>query len=443
MNIHNPIEGATVSPEDIDKEVYYSPEIAKLEKDRLWPRVWQVACREEDLPSIGSYVTYDILDDSVIVVRTSETEIKAYNNACRHRGRRLTTDCGHATIFTCRFHGWKWNLDGSNAEVLDRPEFGTMFGDDDLSLMQFRVGRWGGFVFINMDPDAVAFDEWVAPVAKFLDPMEIDKQRYRWYISVEVEANWKDTQEAFMESYHVTYTHPKLEPFIDSRSIALAHGEYGHGQVRVLPFDEHIPGAHLPQRKSPGDARKIVYENIRQQAHDIQSIFSDRDAQAAARVLTECPDGTSYVEALAAAVKLMSEAAIAAGAGWPNMSMEQAYDAGFDWMIFPNTIGVLSMSGGLWYRCLPSQDGNPDKCVFEMYALERFTPGSEPPITRKHFANWQEFPDLPVFLIADFINTPEVHRGLKTRGFPRPYFNPVQEVTISNFHKVLRKYLYD
>jgi len=435
--------GSTIAPADIDKEVYYSPEAARLETERLWPRVWQVACREEDLPSVGSYWTYDIMAQSVIVVRTSETEIKAYNNACRHRGRRLTTDCGHASIFTCRFHGWKWQLDGKNCNITDGHEFGDTFGDDDLSLMEFKVGRWGGFVFINMDPHAVEFDEWIAPVAQYLDPMEFDRQRYRWYISVEVEANWKVTQEAFMESYHVAYTHPKLEPFLDSRSLSIVYGDHGHGQVRTLPLQDWIPGAHLPPRKSAMDGRAAAYESIRQQAHDIQSIFCDRDVQAAARVLTECPEGTSYGDAIIAAMGFMRESAIASGAGWPDMTPEQAYEAGFDWIIFPNTVCVLSPTGGLWYRCLPSPDGNPDRCTFEMYALERFTPGSEPAVERKHFANWQDCPNLPSFLVADFINTPEVHKGLKTIGFPRPYFNPVQEGTIANFHRVLRDYLYD
>jgi phenylpropionate dioxygenase-like ring-hydroxylating dioxygenase large terminal subunit len=439
MNAWDPLNPPMVDEFKVNKEVYYSPEFAQLEKERLWPKVWQVACREEDLPEIGSYVTYDILDDSVIVVRTSETEIKAYNNACRHRGRRLTTDCGRASTFVCRFHGWKWALNGTNREITDQPEFGGI-DPSTLNLLEFKVGRWGGFVFINMDLDCVSFETYIAPVAKYLDCMEFEKQRYRWYISVEVEANWKDTQEAFMESYHVAYTHPNLESHVDSRSFSLAHGKYGHGQVRFIPPEAQVIGYHFG-KQNPPDGRASAFESIRTQGHDIQSIFSDRDVQAAARVLTECPEGTSYIDALNAALGFMREAAIATGAGFPDMTAEQGYEAGFDWVIFPNTINVLSPTGGLWYRALPSRDNNPDRCTFEMYALERFTPGSEPKVVRKHFKTWTDFPDLPPFLINDFINTPEVHRGLKTRGFTSPVFNPVQEVTISNFHKVLMKYL--
>ncbi|MBB4633835.1 aromatic ring-hydroxylating oxygenase subunit alpha [Sphingosinicella soli] len=439
MNLHERVSQTGAMQSGIEKEVYYSPEVAELEKQRLWPRVWQVACREEELPDVGSYVTYDILDDSVIVVRTSEHEIKAYNNACRHRGRRLTTDCGHAKTFVCRFHGWKWKLNGENYDITDREDFGNL-DPAELSLLEFKVGRWGGFVFINMDPDSVSFDEYIAPVKQYLDPMEFEKQRYRWYISVEVEANWKDCQEAFMESYHVAYTHPKLEPVIDSRSYSRAVGDQGHGQLRFRKGPDQVIGYHFGG-KSDRDGRDAAFESIRQQARDIDSIFSDRDVQAAARILTELPEGTGYQEALGAAVGYMREAAIAAGAGFPEMTEEQAYEAGFDWMIFPNTVNVLSPTGGLWYRSRPMRDNNPDKCVFEMYALERFTPGSEPKVEKKHFPNWQDFLDLPPFLIPDFINIPEVHRGIKTRGFTGPNFNPIQEAMIANFHHVLRRYI--
>src|ERR1700728_2603783 len=101
MSSRRPISIVAQSSTDerIPKDEYCSREFAELERKYVWPRVWQVACRQEELPNVGSYVTYDILDDSIIVVRTSSTEIKAYNNACLHRGRRLTTDCGTAAAF--------------------------------------------------------------------------------------------------------------------------------------------------------------------------------------------------------------------------------------------------------------------------------------------------------------------------------------------------------
>ena len=61
----------------------------EAEKQKLWPRVWQIACRAEEVKQVGDYVTYDIADESIIVVRASEGRIEAFYNVCQHRGRRL------------------------------------------------------------------------------------------------------------------------------------------------------------------------------------------------------------------------------------------------------------------------------------------------------------------------------------------------------------------
>jgi phenylpropionate dioxygenase-like ring-hydroxylating dioxygenase large terminal subunit len=106
----------------VPKGPYYEPKYVTLEKEKLWPNVWQVACRMEEIPNPGDYVTYSIADESIIVSRLDDKSLRAYYNVCQHRGRRLTEGCGNAKNFYCRFHGWRWNLDGSPREVLDRDD---------------------------------------------------------------------------------------------------------------------------------------------------------------------------------------------------------------------------------------------------------------------------------------------------------------------------------
>ena len=79
-------------PDRIPKQRYYDADFFELERERLWPRVWQMACRLEEIPNVGDAVEYEILDQSVIVVRTSPTEVRAFQNACRHRGVKLVVD---------------------------------------------------------------------------------------------------------------------------------------------------------------------------------------------------------------------------------------------------------------------------------------------------------------------------------------------------------------
>ncbi len=90
---------AIEAPVLISTEAYLSEDYARAERDALWRKVWQLACRVEEIPNIGDYVTYDILDDSIIIVRTAADTICAYHNGCQHRGRRLTEGCGHAKGF--------------------------------------------------------------------------------------------------------------------------------------------------------------------------------------------------------------------------------------------------------------------------------------------------------------------------------------------------------
>ena len=84
------------SPTTIGVDAYTSPDYARAERDRLWRKVWQQAGRIEDIREIGSYLTYDILDDSIIVVRTgagnSAEDFTAHHNVCMHRGRKLGPD---------------------------------------------------------------------------------------------------------------------------------------------------------------------------------------------------------------------------------------------------------------------------------------------------------------------------------------------------------------
>src|SRR3546814_1412283 len=105
------------TPLSIDVERYYSREFHDLEVEKLWRRVWQLACHEDEIPEVGDALVYDIASLSFIVVKTGEDEFSAYPNACRHRGRRLL-DCPKKglTNFRCPFHGWSWKLDGTRSE---------------------------------------------------------------------------------------------------------------------------------------------------------------------------------------------------------------------------------------------------------------------------------------------------------------------------------------
>lgn len=198
-------------PQRISTERYFEPAYHAMEVEKIWRRTWQVACREDDIPNIGDYHVYTVADLSWLIVRVSETEIKAHQNACLHRGRILRECDGHkATEFRCPYHGWSWKLDGSIKEIVCEWDFSGV-REDVSQLPGAKVGTWGGWVFINPDPKARPLDDYLGPdmiaqYAKF-DHSSFWKQAH---VTRVVPANWKVAMEAFLEGWHVLATHPQL-----------------------------------------------------------------------------------------------------------------------------------------------------------------------------------------------------------------------------------------
>jgi phenylpropionate dioxygenase-like ring-hydroxylating dioxygenase large terminal subunit len=425
---------------------YTSPEFLKLEKERLWPRVWQVACREEELPRVGSFVTYDIMDESIVVVRTSETGISAFYNVCQHRGRRLTEGCGQITQFHCRFHGWQYGLDGKVTRILDRGDWDGCpdVADSDLSLTPLKVGAWAGWVFVNPDPDCEPLETFLDAAPGFLDPYEIEKMRFRWCVSVKVPCNWKVGLEAFDESYHVSATHPQLMPtYGDDRTGNRTHGPHGMFYVPHNPaFPMGAPSPRLGQ-PAPKDLRPKIVEYYDTYNLTLRALFSERDVEATRRLLTEVPAEASFFEIIGKLMEFQREAAIAAGAGWPDITPQQMLDAGTDWHIFPNLVFLPYPDGLLGYRSRPHPT-DPDVCFFEAFALQRYAPGAEPPLQKQIMHgddDWRNFKDISIILQQDFDNMGEVQRGMKSKGFKGARTNPVQELTVANFHRALMDYI--
>lgn len=426
----------------VPKDAYHSRDFAELERERLWPRVWQIACREEELPEPGDYVTYDILDDSIIVVRNEQGEVAAFHNVCVHRGRRLTEGCGHLRQFVCRFHGWRYSLDGAASRVVDREDWGDTLQPEDLRLAPVRCATWGGFVFINMDPDAEPLEAFLDPVPAFTDKFEFEKLRFRWYKTVIMAANWKTVLGFFSEFYHVQQAHPQLLEFTDDYSISTAFGRHarisfaGEGAV---PFrrSPRLPPADEPSLKQHIVAFAEVYRD------QLGAMLSERHYEAVQQLRHAVPDDAPNDVVMAKWVELQMAAAEEDGAGWPaELTPEYIESSGLDWHLFPNTIFLHGfVDGVLWYRVRPNGD-DPDSCIFDIWALDRYAPGKEPKLNREFYADWREA-DWGRIFEQDFVNIPEVQRGLKSRGYQGDRTNPVQERAISNFHRELRRFMQD
>ena len=201
---------------DIPIDRYISREWHELEKARLWKRVWQFACREEHIPNPGDYTVYEITNMSFIITRTPDGTIKAYPNACLHRGRQLKDFDGNCSEFRCPFHGFAWTLDGELKNVPAQWDFPhvTERKDDDFHLPECAVGTWAGFVFINPDINAAPFGDFIKGLAEHFEVWEMENRYVEAHVTKIIHANWKIAQEAFCEAYHVNATHPQILPYL-------------------------------------------------------------------------------------------------------------------------------------------------------------------------------------------------------------------------------------
>jgi phenylpropionate dioxygenase-like ring-hydroxylating dioxygenase large terminal subunit len=191
-------------PLDVDR--YISREAHELEKERIWKKVWQMACREEEIPETGDAVVYDITDISILVVRVTKSEIKAYFNACLHQGRRLRDGPSHNTELRCPFHGFCWTLSGKLVHFPSQWDF-PQIDKSRFGLREVKVGRWGGFVFINMDPHSESLESFVGDMPMHWEKFPLEERYIAAHVGKIFRANWKTAQEAFMEGYHNVATH--------------------------------------------------------------------------------------------------------------------------------------------------------------------------------------------------------------------------------------------
>lgn len=431
---------ADIQNDFIPKEAYFSKEFAKLEEERLWRSVWQLACRLEEIPNIGDYVTYDIIDDSIIVVRADADTIKAYHNVCPHRGRRLTDGCGHSTQIACRFHGWRFGLDGQNTRVVDREDWAGALKDEDISLKKVEVGIWGGSVFINMDKNCEPLEQFLQPMRQFVEKFEFEKLRYRWYKTIVMKANWKVVLEFFNEFYHVQQAHPQVLPFTNDYSKSGGFGR--HGKM-WFAAEGAVPLARSPRlsAKEEPDYRKIILDFVTTYNRDLQAMVTPRNVEATQRLMDEVPANASQEEVLTKWAQFQMEAAEADGSGWPaELTAEYVEQSGLDWHVFPNTIFLHgTVDGVLWYRVRPNGQ-DPESSIFDVWSLQRYGEGKAPPLVREFYADWQDT-EWPKIYEQDFINIGEVQKGMRSSVFQGSRPNPVQEAAITNFHRVLREFI--
>jgi choline monooxygenase len=199
----------------IPKDRYVSPEFAALEQERLWPRVWQIACTVDHVARPGDWYEYRAGWISVVIVRDHDGVLRAFQNVCRHRGNSLCEGSGSGRAeLRCPFHRWTWDLTGHIREIPSRTYFGPL-ADDDVALIPVQVDAWGPLVFVNLDPAAGPLDDYLEGVPADTAWADLDTFRCSVTTRTPVSCNWKVVVDGFSETYHVQGIHREMLGSID------------------------------------------------------------------------------------------------------------------------------------------------------------------------------------------------------------------------------------
>ena len=437
MNKPGPqLRGVTEAPVRMSVEPYISPAYAREERDRVWGKVWQIACREEEIPNPGDYLTYDIVDQSIIVTRVGPDEIVAHHNACPHRGKRLTKGCGRAQHLHCSYHGWQWNLRGENTLVFNQHNWAGGLDNQDLSLGHVKVCRWGGYVFVNLDPDAEPLDSFLQTVPDWLDPFDLAKMRYKWRKWLKFDANWKVVLEAFIEGYHAPATHPQTQRYGTGTTSSTAEGL--HGRMIAVGTEGGGIGTAVGQVESLAP-KDVPIAALRLAEKTVWANYTDTFITAAEQVANLMPESATGAEVAMKLMEIARKIDSDRGVEWPEIDPAHAGQVGINWHVFPNTIILPNVTFALCFRIRP--DGfNPDSCITEIYTLERFPEGQEPKtewiLTQENTEeNW------PLLLRQDFRMLGDVQLGMKSMALKGLLPNPDQEANVINFQRNLANYM--
>jgi phenylpropionate dioxygenase-like ring-hydroxylating dioxygenase large terminal subunit len=413
-------------PVRIPVERYFSREFAELEKEKLWMTVWQMACRLEDIPRPGDFIEYEIVGESVLVVRQDDGSARAFHNACRHRATALGEGSGtfHGGQIVCPYHGWRWNLDGANSYVYARSGFDKSCLDSAaLRLRECRTATAFGCVFVTFDPEAPPLEVALGDIISALEPIGFDRMRVRWWRHVVLPANWKMAQEAFMEAYHVMQAHPSL-------SMGAADDDYdlemlsdgfecfdsgsGHG---LPPTKGGVPVAGMSAAEYFIQFNNALYVGTDAYATE-RDMFVQQGLMEA-----DIPDEQfplAFMQALA-------EYAKGAGIPLPPPSMTTSGYA----HIFPNITVLPAYGNSIIYRVRPYKE-DPEQCVFEVWAVTIPPEGEHP--DRPELEGPIPPADWPQIFKEDFDNVAKQQKGLHTRGMDELIMADGYEAMIVNSH---------
>ncbi len=411
--------------EPLDGERYFSPEFMQAEWDHIWRKTWQLGTRVDYFEEPGDFWIHELGKESFIFVMGEDDVIRGFYNMCRHRGNRICLgDEGGLDQFTCPFHGWQWNIDGSLKKVVS-PELFRQFDngvpEDELALVPVKLDFWGGWVWFNMDLDAIPVKDYLGEAGRHLETYEFEKFSFIDYQTFEWNGNWKHAWDAFNESYHFASLHPDMIEFGEGHDIPI---ELLGIHSRMLNFNQTVSQVVEDQ---------VSYTPLR------SHVWRTDGEQVPAKDL--------HLQEIAQRRSIENDTYLP----FQRMNDEQLVHQ-YHYSFFPGTTFTQTPEFGAVFRYRPHAS-DPNICYYDFFILAHLPPGRDKPVRPEHkvhrHADGINYLDAfegtfdPVFakvLSEDGSNMPTMQAGVKSDAFTGMILSE-QEVRIRHFHQVIDGFL--
>ena len=180
---------------------YRSPELYALEMKEIFKKEWLCVGRAEYVPKAGDYYAFDLLGETLLIVRGEDDEVRALSNVCRHRYMPIVEGSGNTQRFICPYHSWSYATDG---KLLGAPymEGSKRFDQSRCSLPQYRFESWAGFLFVNLDGTASLLSDRMRTLEEYIVNYRVPEQIEIMHYESVWDGNWKLSAENSMEYYH-------------------------------------------------------------------------------------------------------------------------------------------------------------------------------------------------------------------------------------------------
>ena len=239
-----------------------------LQVKEMFPRTWQLAPLDGQVPAPGHAAPWTFMEGTVevplMVVRRPDGGVRVLSNVCTHRGMLLLAAAGPLTSIQCRYHGRRFDLDG---RFVFMPGFEGVpgFPDDDDHLPRLPCAQWGPLIFASLEP-GFSGDELLAPLRERLGWLPLDAFRpapagCRDY---EVGANWALYCDNYLEGFHVPYVHRSLAAALDPKAYRTELLDWGTLQIGMAAAGQpafELPAGHVDEGRRVGGYYFFLFPN--------------------------------------------------------------------------------------------------------------------------------------------------------------------------------------